>query len=104
MATLFLEKSFQKGQVSYDRIVNARDGYIYKVTDNSGDSPTIHYEKFRRKVRPVAGVLLGNPNYEGYDFYEPYPSDEDFGQWAWRYATFRFGKRFWNEQGICVIK
>lgn len=41
------------------------------------------YEVFFEKICVVSGMRLLSKNFEGYTHFIKYPSDEEFGRWAW---------------------
>lgn len=75
-----IEKTFEKGKRVYRQIEATEEYYVYEVVDE--DAPT-YYEIFSKRIKPVKGVLLNSDKYKDYTHFVAYPSDEEFGAWAW---------------------
>lgn len=74
------QDKFIQGGLHYERIDQTKTVYLYEVTHESGSA---HYEIVKRghlykgnPLRPSTVISDGD---------EMYPSDNDFGFWAWCY-------------------
>lgn len=73
-----VEKEFTvidgENKIYYRQVAVGESCYVYEVKSNT----STHYELFQAKES------LSTKTYE---FYEKYPSEEDFGKWAWRFNS-----------------
>lgn len=75
-----LKKEFSKSQGTFRQIFKDNRIVVYQVSNKYENGATaIWYEIFKPKVH--------QPNAYHDDEYEKYPSDEDFGKWAWCCST-----------------
>lgn len=80
-----LPTMFTKGNRTYSFMNHFKEFIIYEVT-TTVDGKGLQYttlEVFKRKLAKVDGFRKDSDKYKGYDFCEKYPSNEDFGRWAW---------------------
>ena len=75
-----LETEFVAGKKTYRQIEETEEYYVYEVVDE--DAPT-YYEIFCKRIKPISGFRLNSPIYKDYTHFVAYPSDEEFGAWAW---------------------
>ena len=77
-----LEKEFVKKGEVFTQIEKTDDYYIYKRDQKS----CVYYEVFERrdaKLNDFWRQYDTNGKYDGFDSFEPYPNDEQFGKWAY---------------------
>lgn len=77
---------FTKGNRLYKQIEKAPIYYVYEVTDLNVvcGKPYKYYEIFKRRIIPVNTLPPScQLNYNPFESYIPYPTDESFGEWAW---------------------
>ena len=76
-----LEEKFTKWGQVFTRIMESEKGFIYARTDSDG---IICYEVFKRRLQTMGTRKFGDrvilPTH---DQYVPYPTSENFGEWAW---------------------
>lgn len=76
-----LDKSITRKGLNYTQISETEKGYLYRA---ELDGVYISYEVFLKKNSPRC-VDFGNRVYSDSEFVERFPSDNDFGKWAWSY-------------------
>lgn len=73
-----LPEEFTRLGQTYQRILHSKAAYLYRVFDDQLDVG--YYEVFKTKIKARYDFEAKKP---AGDFYVKYPSDEDFGKWAW---------------------
>ena len=71
-----LRDTFTKKGISYKLLEKNKSYVLYECSTEDYK----YYEIFKYKIQPFP-KMFENP--EGYDEMEVYPSDEQFGLWAW---------------------
>ena len=76
-----LELEFTTHGYDYRQILRTKEIVIYQAQDDS----ITFYEIFKPRVRAITpnNVALSRQFAEGYTHAEQYPSNSDFGSWAW---------------------
>lgn len=79
-----LLEEFTRNKLVYKQVVKTDSYYVYEICDTIP-----YYEVFTRRLRNLrkrtecALNSIGNTEFK----YVKYPSDEDFGKWAWTART-----------------
>lgn len=94
-----LEKQFKKGNRTFTQIYKDDAWYIYEIVavyDKKRNITHTYYEVFKRKQ--VKQRIYDNGWKLTGDMCERYPSDEDFGKWAWCCNSIKRCKYFMNKK------
>lgn len=77
-----LRKQFRKKGTDFNHLYKDNNLVVYQLSRPyaDGNGYSVWYEVFRYKT---GGMNPINPNYDPNEIVERYPSDEDFGVWAW---------------------
>lgn len=84
-----LNKYFSKKREIFKQVYSSDKCYIYERTLEGGKSKC--YEVFKKRNVKIADYIRQydvKGKYEGYDRMEIYPSDNQFGIWAWCYGGY----------------
>lgn len=90
---LWIERDWHRdGEVFHHRqVFNDGEIYVYEVNDT-------YYEIFKRKIIPDVKKVDGKLIKSETDFHVKYPSDEDFGRWAFNCADKESVRRFLKDR------
>ena len=90
-----LKKQYNRNRNTYVQLEECENHYIYGVwslKDIPEGAPS-YYEVFRRKALKAETI-----NGHAYPEREAYPSDKDFGVWAWCCSTLERANRIKTEK------
>ena len=77
-----LPDQFRKSTFDFQQVKESEYGYIYAVSDKD----LTFYEVFEKKETPLC-LDFKNRLYSDTEFKHRYPSNEDFGKWAWTHSS-----------------
>lgn len=77
-----IEQEFTRSGWTFTQIEQNEHGYIYQVNDGEHT----FYEVFEKRRTPIC-IDFKNRIYSTTEYKDRYPGNEDFGKWAWTYAT-----------------
>ena len=78
-----MKKDFRKKGVNYKQIEATDKYFVYECTPSEGP---VYYEVFKKVIDKI-NTDKKRLMYPGYDAYTVYPSDSQFGIWAWCCST-----------------